>query len=103
MHDKQHSRVDRSAISLLALLQENADHRLSESERQARREEVNQTLGALGNEEIDATLTTLYRVAESRARRSAKSSAGNVAESASTGWLSFFRRIWSGSGRRTSA
>lgn len=87
-------------MSLLSLLNETADHGLSDAERQSRREEVNRTLGEMGNEAIDATLTNLYRIAESRARSNARRlSAPTPARH--EGWLALLRRVLTPSRRRS--
>lgn len=100
MNGKHQPRVDRTAMSLLSLLQDTADHRLSESERQSRREEVNRTLGEMGNEAIDATLTSLYRIAESKARRNARRLTQQPA-ARHEGWFALLRRVLTLSKRRS--
>ena len=62
----------RCARALLSLFQKHSNRRLSESQLQSRREEVNRELSEMGDDAIREALHSLYRLAEADARRKAQ-------------------------------
>ncbi len=72
MQMSDHNPAGRCARALLALFRKHANHRLSESELNHRREEVNRELSEMGDEAIAEALHSIYRLAEADARRRAR-------------------------------
>lgn len=83
----------RCARELLNLIGTHAEPRLSPSEQQYRRDEVNRVLGEMGDEAIAATLASLYRMAEADARRKARTLAQVIHLPRRRG---LFSLMWSG-------
>lgn len=62
----------RCARALLSLFHKHPNRRLSDSQLQLRRQEVNQELSEMGDDAIRDALQSIYRLAEADARRKAR-------------------------------
>lgn len=62
----------RCARALLSLFRSQADHRLSETEIRARRDQVNREFADVGDETFTDALRSIYALAEADARRKAR-------------------------------
>ncbi len=80
MRMSDHTPAERCARTLLSLFRKHANHRLSESEQRLRRDEVNRVLSEVGDDAIAQALKSLYRLAETDARRKARELARAMAE-----------------------